>query len=113
FQNRRTALGRDVTSDQLYELARSALARGTFYNDETLVAAARDYYTEGMRLELQRLPSDAPKTWFTMAARADEFDLPATVAANYRHQAYQLQWQQIRDDPQADISLLAKELAKS
>ncbi|MDZ4688152.1 MAG: hypothetical protein SH850_24015 [Planctomycetaceae bacterium] len=86
FQSREAAL-RNPPAKELYELGGWAVQRGTFYDDKDLLELGKTCEARGLGIELRELPKDDVEGRFGLADKAVEFQFPAVVVNEIRHDA--------------------------
>uniref|UniRef100_A0A7C4LKM0 Uncharacterized protein n=1 Tax=Schlesneria paludicola TaxID=360056 RepID=A0A7C4LKM0_9PLAN len=96
-----------------YDLAQWADERGRFYEDAELLATARTYYSRGLILEWRDVPRDDFPGKFRLLSQAREWQLPAELEDELRHEVFRAWWQRAAaaDNPHEEWSALLARLA--
>lgn len=116
FRSRETALSR-TKPEEWHELAEWAETRADFYDDDELRASAREARAEGLRVEFAALDETDVDGLLALADRVDDLKHSPRLSAQYRHRAWRLQWESLRDREESptakELSAFAKRVAEA
>ncbi len=111
FATKRRAL-RDPTPAGLYELGEWARTLGSYYEDEELKKKAGDAFLEAVQVEHKQLAERTPATLLALAKKVKDYNLPAALSQSYIHEAYRIEWDNLRSDKQIPPTKLPGLLAE-
>lgn len=111
LSRKRSAIDRN-SAQQHYELARWALDRAEYYQDDLLKLSGQELSVQAYHLERDQLNSDDADGRISLAKKGADFGIPVANQEELIHEAYRIRMRTALKQQQPDWNTLAEEIAR-